>query len=262
MHVNTVAVTDEATNRYNCLAWTLGITTSWIWPWAAGNVRKVDFDDFYRNCGVVPAPTGTIAVFGLSANAMTHGSISGPGHGLRWESKCGAWLRIQHGLTEMEGGALYGDVLGFYSRSASRSSQVVDIRTRIPNMKTLKLSRADLQFIRQRVKDTEPSLRERFERAYLTWKEAITHPLIAMSSDPAARTQTPAFLELVALGPGILPLLMEKLTHPEEFFALQVVDRLQRPAAKVSRPLDDPAILLGEQGRAIETVKHWIRTES
>lgn len=129
-------------------------------------------------------------------------------------------------------------------------------------MKPEKLSKADLKFIRNRVQQVSPVLRERFEKTYEKWKEAWNHPLIAVSSNPATRTQTPSFLELIALGPEILPLLMDKLTRPEDFFALQAVDRLLRPQFIVSREPGDPAALLGEQGRAIETVKQWIRTEA
>ncbi len=129
-------------------------------------------------------------------------------------------------------------------------------------MKPEKVSRSDLKFVRDRSEQVSSELRSRFERAYAAWKEAINHPLIAVSSDTASRTHTPAFLELVALGPAILPLLMEKLTHPDEFFALQAVDRLTRPEFVVSRAPDDPAVLLGEQGRAVETVKQWVRTEA
>src|SRR5262245_21814324 len=88
-----VVVTDEATSRYNCIAWTLGISTRWIWPWGQGNPTMAEFDAFYQSCGFVPSSTGTIAAFGMSPNQMTHASISGPEHGPRWESKCGTWLR-------------------------------------------------------------------------------------------------------------------------------------------------------------------------
>jgi hypothetical protein len=262
MNVGAVVVTDNATSQYNCLAWTLGISTSWIWPWGARNATKAEFDALYRNYGFIPAGAGPIAVFGLNSNAMTHGSISGAGHGSRWESKCGAWLRIQHGLAEMEGGSLYGNVLGFYAKSASKTFEVQEVTARLSAMKTEKLSKADLQFLKRRVQQVSPELKERFQKAYQAWKEACQHPLIVISSDPASRTQTPAFLELVALGSEIMPLLMEKLTDPDEFFALQVVDRLIRPEFVVSKEIDDPAILLGEQGRAIATVKQWIRREA
>jgi hypothetical protein len=262
MNTAAVVVTDEATSAYNCIAWTLGITTSWIWPWPSQIVTKAEFDAFYTSNGFVPSGSGPVAVFGLNAGNMTHGSISGPGHGPRWESKCGVWLRIQHGLGEMEGGSLYGNVLGFYSRTSGKLAIAPDAAERLQAMKPEKLTKTDLKFVKERVGGVAPELRGRFERAYAAWKEAIAHPLIAISSDPAIRTHTPAFLELVSLGPVILPLLMEKLTHPDEFFALQAVDRLNRPEFVVSRAPDDPAVLLGEQGRAVETVKQWVRTEA
>jgi hypothetical protein len=261
MNVATAVVSANATAQYNCLAWTLGITTSWIWPWSTADVTKVEFDAFYHSHGFVPASSGPIAVLGLNLNVMTHASITGPGHGPRWESKCGAWLRLQHGLAEMEGGTLYGDVLGFFSRSPTSSIDALGAVARIGSMKAEKLSKADLKFLKARVQQVDPELSVRFEDAYGKWKEACSHPLIVISSNPVSRTQTPAFLELVSLGPEILPLLMEKLTDPDEFFALQAVDRLLRPGFAVSRKPDDPAALLGEQGRALETLKQWIRTQ-
>ena len=174
----------------------------------------------------------------------------------------GAWLRIQHGLAEMEGGVFYGNVLGFYSRSGSGAVENPSAIEKLKTMKTEKLSKSDLKFIRSRIQRIDPEVKARFEQVYRAWKEAINHPLIVANSNPVTRTQTPAFLELIALGPEILPLLMEKLTDPDEFFALQAVDRLLRPEFVVSRETDDPAVLLGEQGRAIETVKQWIRTEA
>ena len=74
--------------------------------------------------------------------------------------------------------------------------------------------------------------------------------------------QTVEFLELISLGHDILPLLMEKLTDPDEFFALVAVDRLARPEIQITRELDDDAVLLGEQGRAIETVQRWVQAEA
>jgi hypothetical protein len=108
----------------------------------------------------------------------------------------------------------------------------------------------------------DKQLKERFDKAYAAWKATWSHPLIAVSSAPAARAQTAEFQELISLGPDILPLLMEKLTDLDEFFALLAVDRLARPELHAARELDDEAVLLGEQGRAIETVQRWIASES
>jgi hypothetical protein len=269
MNVDTVVVTDEATARYNCLSWTLGITTSWFWPWGSRLATKVEFDLEYRRFGFSPAGSGTIAAFGLDLNLMTHGSISGPGHGPRWESKCGAWLRIQHGLGEMEGGSLYGNVLGFYRQAALMVADLQLTNLRLQTLlkaqtmkEVISLTAEQLDYVKARAGQVDRQLKERFEKAYAAWKATWSHPLIVVSSAPAARAQTVEFLELIALGPEILPLLMEKLTDPDEFFALVAVDRLARPEFQVTHELDDEAVLLGEQGRAIETVQRWVQIEA
>ncbi len=118
-----------------------------------------------------------------------------------------------------------------------------------------------LAYDHTRAAAVDKDLRRRFEKAYAAWKSTWSHPLIVISSAPAARTQLTEFLDLIALGREILPLLMEKLTDPEEFFALVAVDRLTRRELQVSRERGDEAVLLGKQGRAIETVQRWIQAE-
>jgi hypothetical protein len=129
-------------------------------------------------------------------------------------------------------------------------------------MKTQSLSKADHKFLREQVQRVPSEVKKQFETAYRAWNEACEHPFILASSNPYSRTQTPTFLDLIALGPAIVPLLMEKLTLGDDFFALLAVDRLIRPEFVVSHEPGDPAVALGEQGRAIETVKQWIRTEA
>jgi hypothetical protein len=126
----------------------------------------------------------------------------------------------------------------------------------------INLTADQLNYVRTRATQVDKQLKDRFEKAYAAWKTSWAHPLIAVSSVPSARAQTTEFLELISLGPDILPLLMEKLTDPDEFFALLAVDRLARPELQVTREMDDEAVLLGEQGRAIETVQRWVATES
>lgn len=257
--VNAVVVTDDATPRYNCLAWTLGFTNRWIWPWATAHPTKVEFDAFYHSQGFSPATFGPIVVFGLSLNEMTHGAITGPEQDPRWESKCGTWLRIQHGLVEMEGGRSYGNVLGYYSSSELDTIDTPTIVEGGAFMKFQKLSRTHAKYLKDRVQKIDPELRERFDQSYRAWREVWEHPMIVVSSNPRDRTHTPAFLDLIALGPDIVPLLMERLTHADEFFALQAVDRLLKPEMIVRFQPTEPAALLGEQHRAFETVRRWIR---
>ncbi len=69
---------------------------------------------------------------------------------------------------------------------------------------------------------------------------------------PHANTSESLSLDLISLSPMIVPLLMEKLTNDDDFFALLAVDRLIRPEFVVTHEPGDPAVALGEQGRAIE----------
>ena len=125
----------------------------------------------------------------------------------------------------------------------------------------LSLTAEQLNYVRARAAQVDKQLKERFDKAYAAWRATWSHPLIAVSSAPSARAQTTEFLELISLGPDSLPLLMEKLTDPDEFFALLAVDRLARPELQVTRESHDEAVLLGEQGRAIETVQRWVASE-
>src|SRR5580658_10362523 len=111
LDVDAAVVTGESTNAYNCISWTIGVTNRWLWP--GPTIQQ--FDTFYRQLGFVKVGNGPIAAWGQSTSNMTHGSISGPGHGPRWESKCGHDLRIQHGLGELAG-SIYGRVLAYYGR--------------------------------------------------------------------------------------------------------------------------------------------------
>jgi hypothetical protein len=125
-----------------------------------------------------------------------------------------------------------------------------------------RLTPDQLAYVHARAAAVDPELRRRFEEAYAVWKSTGSRPMIAVSSAPAARAQSAEYHELIALGPGILPLLMEKLTDPDEFFAPVAVDRLAGPELHVSHAVDDETVLLGEQGRAIETIQRWIQRES
>jgi hypothetical protein len=259
LNVNNVQVTGAATATYNCLAWTLGITNSWVWPWRGGaTVSKAQFDQLYANYGYSPAGSGPVAVYGFNPNDMQHGSLYTQTH-RSYESKCGSWLRITHTLQGMEGGS-YGDVEGFYSAATSLQKKTELMQLSFDSFN--RLSAQELKILEDAVLNVDPALRASFEKTYREWKATWEHPLIVASSNPYDRTRSVQFLELIALGSGILPLLINQLLDQEEFFALQAVDRLLKPALSVVRGPYDDLILMGEQGRALETVKRWIHYNS
>jgi hypothetical protein len=97
-----------------------------------------------------------------------------------------------------------------------------------------------------------------FEDAFQVWKDTWFRGGLAISSDPHTRTVGKEFDALVALGPAILPLVIEALSDPENFLALQLYDAIQ-PNGRllVQFGPEDERIVEGEQGRARRTVQAW-----
>jgi len=187
------------------------------------------------------------------------GSVTGPGHGPRWESKCGSDLRIQHGLGELVSSS-YGHVVAFDRRSRTLPVPYEEALEDVMNEKSAKsyLSPSQRRALKaERDKIAEES-RVAFEHAFDAWKAIWFSGGLAISSNPHTRAVGKEYDNLIALGPAILPLVVEKLADPENFPALQLYDALQ-PNEKllVQFEADDERILEGEQGRARRVVEAW-----
>jgi hypothetical protein len=120
------------------------------------------------------------------------------------------------------------------------------------------LSTAQKRILHEQHEAIPAELRRSFESAFLAWKETWFAGGLAISSDPHTRTVGKEFDELIALGPAILPLVVEVLADPENFLALQLYDVIQ-PNEKllVQFGPDDERIIEGEQGRARRVVEAW-----
>jgi hypothetical protein len=252
-------VTGEVSTVYNCISWTVAVTNRWVWP---GN-SLAEFDTFYRGFGFVRAGDGTIAAWGLSTSSMTHGSITGPGHGPRWESKCGGDLRIQHGLNELVSSS-YGHVVAFYRQGRNLPASYADALEDVMKEKLAKsyLSAAQRRALNEQRERLPSALRATFEKAFAEWKDAWFSGGLAISSNPHTRAVGKEYDALIAIGPAILPLVIDKLAEPENFLALQLYDALQ-PDEKLLVQIgpDDERILEGEQGRAQRVVQAWFANQ-
>ncbi|MBX6311873.1 MAG: hypothetical protein IRY99_02970 [Isosphaeraceae bacterium] len=115
------------------------------------------------------------------------------------------------------------------------------------------------ELLEEQARRVPANLRKRFESAFAAWKAAWNRGGLAFHSDPRTRAVGKESDRLITMGPAILPLVVEKLADPENFFALQLYDALQRdPNLVVHIPPDDPRILEGEQGRARRVVQAWL----
>jgi len=103
-----------------------------------------------------------------------------------------------------------------------------------------------------------PELRKAFEEAFDAWKQTWFSGGLAINSNPHSRTIGKEYDALIALGPEIMPLVVEKLAEPENFFTLQLYDAMQPNEQLVIHfEPDDERILEGEQGRARRVVNAW-----
>ena len=259
LDVNRAVVTGAATRQYNCIAWTVGVTTRWIWPGA----HISNFDRFYNSRGHVRASNGPVAAWGHGPSSMTHACISGPGHGPRWESKCGRDLRIRHGLDELLSSS-YGRVVAFYNkRRVLLADSDIDLRlenaSHVKGARKVKLRKEQAEVMKSVIAEVDKQVIDEFETKFSAWVQTWDAPHTAHLSDPSFVRFSEEFAALVAMGADILPLVVEKLTDPDNFFALQLYDALQPEAMSVVHidPEDD-AIFEGEQGRAERTVERWI----
>ncbi|MBY0514415.1 MAG: hypothetical protein K2P78_10940 [Gemmataceae bacterium] len=255
LDVNKAVVTDGPSSVYNCISWTVGVTNRWLWPGSS----LANFDTFYRGFGFVRAGDGPIAAWGHSTTNMTHGSVSGPGHGPRWESKCGSDLRIQHGLGELVGSS-YGRVVAFYRRGRAVTAANESLVEEVMKEKAVKsyMSAAQRKSLAEEREQITAELRSAYESAFAAWKATWFSGGLAISSNPHTRAVGKEYDALIAMGPAIIPLVVESLADPENFFALQLYDAIQpNDRLLVQYEPDDERILEGEQGRAQRVVHAW-----
>lgn len=255
LDVNRAVVTDNPSSVYNCISWTVGVTNRWLWPGST----LATFDTFYRGFGFVRAGDGPVAAWGHSTTNMTHGSVSGPGHGPRWESKCGSDLRIQHGLGELAGSS-YGRVVAFYRRGRTLTAANESLAEEIMKEKAVKsyMTAAQRKALGEESGQIADELRSAYESAFAAWKATWFGGGLAISSNPHTRAVGKEYDALIAMGPGIIPLVVESLADPENFLALQLYDAIQpNERLLVQYEPDDERILEGEQGRAQRVVQSW-----
>lgn len=253
LDVDKAVVSAEATPQYNCISWTVGETKQWFWPpemYPSVSPEKA-FDRFYARYGLKPANEGEVAHW-ADASGPTHGSISGPEHGPRWESKCGEDLRIQHDRDELESD-IYGKIVKYYTKQGGpepvESRELPEIPQKV------------FTVLGERTGKLSDKVKEKFTEHYDEWMAFRKTPKVRMSSNPADYCKTEAFDSIVAMGKKIMPLLMDKIAHGD-FFCYQACKAIEKKEsagefkiAMVPVKLEDHAV--SEQTRAIQALLDW-----
>ena len=108
---------------YNCIAWSVGITTEWVWP----GKKVKDFDKLYGQHGYRRQDTRDTKVEAGFEKVALYGKVTPAGeleatHAARqeadgtWTSKVGALARIKHRTADSVAGPSYGDPIAVYVR--------------------------------------------------------------------------------------------------------------------------------------------------
>ncbi len=249
LDVDKAVVTDEATPQYNCIAWSGGITDQWVWPPQMYPNLSEDkaFDKFYASRGFVRAEKGELARWS-NDQGITHGSISGPGHGPRWESKCGGEARIQHGFDELQG-EIYGKPDTFYTKVSEPAVMANNLKGLSDDVKLA---------LREKVLEVKPEIRKKFEGLYASWQQFQKNPKVRMSANPADYCKTESFQEIVKMGGSVIPLLMEKMGKGD-IFCLQAVGAIAKSSRGPAKELKLSAkeVNTSEQNKAYALLMKW-----
>ena len=118
-------ITAPATRTYNCFAWSIGVTDRWVdtevdsvYGNKNGKLEISDFDNLYATRGLRPVsgstPADALVALYAKGGTPTHAARRASNPCGQFESKLGGNVRIAHDVTQLEGGAVYGDVVRFY----------------------------------------------------------------------------------------------------------------------------------------------------
>lgn len=121
------------------------------------------------------------------------------------------------------------------------------------------LTSAQKMALREQRSAVPAELRTAFDVAFNAWKDTWFRGGLALSSDPHTRAVGKESDSLIALGPQILPLVVDKLADADNFLALQLYDAIQPDDRLVVQyGPEDERILEGEQRRALHVVQTWL----
>lgn len=269
LNLQTAKETSFSTRCYNCIAWTLGITNDWLWPDAHAAATETsttvqDFDDFYKKLGFVRTDKPAQADIALWGNKSpsgniyaTHASINKPATN-QWESKLGAFIRMQHDKDDLVGDQ-YGMIVAYYKKDTNLAQHFQQKRQQLI-AKRPQLTADEYAKIQRKVRNLPINTQKQFSMLYDTWKATWFAKPLSINSNPASRKNSQAYQDLLAMGQQILPLVASRMILPDNFFAIQLYDDLQKQSRLKVAYGSDFDVLEGEAGRSAYTLKKYAQS--
>jgi len=246
---STVWVLGNATPVYNCLAWALGYTDRWVWPWGSNEPLLSVFNSWIAGHGYV---------VGTPAAAASYGPLGYVGHISRFwvdrpSSKLGAYLLITHTWAGISGGT-YGGIRQYYRRTAAVEADSVialdDSEMPSQPRALAPLTKAEADRLAKLSAKVSAADRKAFADAWAAWLASLDDPRVMLDSTFGQPRRNLEFARLVTAARAAVPLLVEKLLDPREPRAIVVAEYVLPPELIVTFDPDDPAVLEGEQFRA------------
>ena len=253
LKLQNTSVTGEATDKYNCIAWSLGFDDKWINPGSTKDILTRQYLSYGCSATGYSSASAVIDAWAYSTGKGTHGSKKYAGSASLYESKLGRSLRITHGRTDLESTA-YGSIF------QSFTARVVFKANAMPAPKVVFHS-GDGDKLKEAVNAVPEEIRSRFEERFATWKSNWFTDELVFSTDTKDRVKAEGYDELLSMGGDIIPLVIEKLNEEENFIALVLYEDLQKDKSLLIRYAEDEPLhilLEGEQTRAKRAVKLWL----
>lgn len=247
---------------YNCISWSGGITSTWIWPpymlstYNCTNANLLQcFDNFYSNTPVRypgawnytrtgATEANSVVDLWKTATAYTHASVKKPGnnhpHGYDWESKPGGTNRTFHPRYALEQANWYGFVTNYYKPTGTYARNGGDqysfetdadaVKAGVAIFDKAHLSDAASEKLNTLLRKNSASARGSFEELYNAWD--ATKVANASLSDPSAYCRNTEYkaLETWALkNPRQAMLLVfDKYIHKNDLFIGDLMVTLTR----------------------------------
>ena len=224
-------LTAPSSGAYNCIAWSGGVTTAWIWPPYALSTYNCTsanylqcFDNFYSNNPVrYPGAwnytrtgatvSNSVVDLWKTVSAYTHASVRKPGnnnpHGYDWESKPGGLCRTLHPRNALEQPNWYGAVSNYYKPTGTYAAGPITqngfatdmdaVRAGVAIIDKARLSNTAQDKLGSLKSKVNPEIKDQFEQLYQAWD--ATKASNASQSDPSmyCRNKEYRLLEAMAL---------------------------------------------------------------
>lgn len=259
-----------ATGSYNCISWSGGVTSAWIWPPSSLSTYNCSsanylqcFDNFYSNNPVRypgawnytrtgATETNSVVDLWKTVSAYTHASVKKPGnnhpHGYDWESKPGGTNRTLHPRYALTQPNWYGSVSNYYKATGTYArnvnteqafaSDVDAVNAGVAIFDKAILSNESDSKLKSLLGKTSRTLTTSFEVLYKQWHSTKT--LQASLSDPSAYCKNKEYMAMekfaIANHPASMFLVFDKYLQGDHFIGELV---LKLTMDKYSRLLDE-----------------------